>query len=71
MAEIDPPFGQIIRRHLDRDAVAGKNTDAIFLHLAGGVGERFMPVVEPHPEPRIGQQLLHRAIKFDQIFLGQ
>ena len=55
VTEIDPPLRQIVRRHFDRDAIPGENTDPIFLHLAGGVGERFVPVVEPHPEPRVGQ----------------
>jgi hypothetical protein len=30
-----------------------------------------MPVVEPHAEPRVGQELHHRAFKLDQIFFGQ
>jgi hypothetical protein len=30
-----------------------------------------MAVVEPHTEPRIGQQLHDGAFEFDQIFLWQ
>ena len=61
VAEIDPSLGQVIRRHFDRDAIPGKDADAIFLHLAGGVGEGFVPVVEPHPEPRIGEKAPERC----------
>ena len=71
MAEIDSTLGQIIGRHFDCDPVAGKNTDAVLLHLAGGVGKRFMPVVEPYAKPGIGQQLGHGTFEFDQIFLSQ
>jgi hypothetical protein len=71
VAEIDPAFRQVVRRHFDRDAIPGENPDSVLLHLARRVGERFMPVVEPHPKPRIGQKLRHGPFEFDQLFLGQ
>src|ERR1044071_2450627 len=67
VAEIDPAFCQVVRRHFHRDAIPGENTDPVFLHFAGGVGERFMPVVEAYPEPRIGQELHYGPFEFDQI----
>ena len=39
--------------------------------LAGRVGERLVPVIEPDAEPGIGQELRHGAFEFDQIFLSQ
>src|SRR6185312_6999019 len=70
VAEIDAAFGQVVGRHLHRDAVAGEDADAILLHLPGAVGERLMAVVEPHAEARVGKQFDHRAVELDQIFLG-
>src|SRR5262249_21371624 len=39
VAEVDAPLGQVVGRHLDGDAVAGQDADAVLLHLARGVGE--------------------------------
>src|SRR5215469_8836291 len=71
VAEINAALGEIVGRHLDRDAVAGKDADAVLLHPAGGIGQSFVAVVEPYTKPRIGQELKHRALEFDQFFLCQ
>src|SRR5581483_7984874 len=67
LAEADPSLGEIVGRHLDGDAVAGEDADAVLLHAARAVGERLVPVVEPHLEARVRQLLQHDAAELDQI----
>src|SRR5277367_6201381 len=71
VAKINAPLRQIVGRHLDRDAVARKNTDAVFLHSARRIGEGFVTVVELHAKPRIREKLEHGTFEFDQFFLSQ
>src|SRR5690242_12192792 len=71
VTEVDPSLGEIIGRQLDGDAIAGEDADAILLHLAGGIGEGLMAIVETNAEPRVRQELGHHAVEFDQVFLGQ
>src|ERR1051325_10805550 len=71
VAEIDPPFGQVVRRHFDGYPVARQNSDPVFLHFTGRVGQRLVPVVEPHLEPRVRQKFHYGAFEFDQIFFRQ
>src|SRR3954466_6727921 len=67
----DPPLGQVVRRELDQHFIAGQDADAVLAHLAGGVAEYLMAILEAHAEHRIGQQLNHRAAHLEQFFLGQ
>src|SRR5690606_18933138 len=69
-AVVDPSLGQVVGRHLDLDLVAGENADAVLAHLAGGMGNDGMAVLELHPESRIGQKLFHDPGKFKKLFLG-
>src|SRR5215813_13044502 len=71
MAEINATFGQVIRGHLDGYSIARKDTNSVFLHSPGRVGESFVPIVEFYSEASIGKQLLYRAFELYQIFLGQ
>ena len=71
VAEINPPLCKIIRGHFYRDPVTGQYADAIFLHSAGRIRERLVPVVELYTKTRIGKELLYRTFKLDQVFLGQ
>ena len=41
-----PTLLQVIRRHFDGHAIAGKRFDAILPHLAGGIGDDLVPGVE-------------------------
>src|SRR5260221_6379869 len=45
VAEDDAPARQVIRRHLDGDAIAHAGADAEFAHLGRGVGEDHVVVV--------------------------
>src|SRR5215469_12933287 len=67
-AEGDPALGQVVRRHLDIDPVAGEDTDAVLAHLARRMREDDVVVVELDPEHRVGQELGHRSREFDQLF---
>src|SRR6185312_12941603 len=44
----DPPLGEVIGRHLDHDLVAGEHADAVLAHLARGVGDDLMAVLQEH-----------------------
>ena len=54
----DAALGEVVGRHLDQDLVAGEHADAVLAHLAGGVGDDLVLVLELHPKRRVGQQLL-------------
>jgi hypothetical protein len=54
MPKRDAPFGEIIGRHLDGDAVTRQDAYAVLFHASSAVRKCFVAVIEPHPEPRIG-----------------
>src|SRR5688572_31214980 len=66
----DATLGQIVRRELDQHFVADEHADAVLAHLARGVAENLMVILQLHAEHRIGQQLDHRAPHFEKFFLG-
>ena len=70
VAERDPPARQIVRRHLDRDAVADAGADAELAHLPRRVGEDHVFVVELHAEIAVRQFLGDLAFEFEQFFFG-
>jgi hypothetical protein len=57
----DSALGEIIWCQFDQDLVAGENANSVLAHLAGGMTEDLMAVLEAHAEHRIGQQLNDRA----------
>src|SRR6185437_12295549 len=70
VAKADPAFCQIVRRHLDGDAVADQHADVVLLHLARRVGQRLVPVVEVDAEASFGQALQNGPVELDEVFLG-
>src|SRR5207237_319181 len=48
---------EVVRRELDPDAIAGIHADAETAHLAGGVAEGLVPVVETDPEHAVAKCL--------------
>ena len=66
----DPPASQIIRRHLHRHFVAGKNADKMHAHFPRDMRENFVTVIELHTKHGIGQGLQHRTLNFNNVFLG-
>ena len=71
VAEINPALGKIIRGHFYRDPIAGKNSNSVLLHSAGGISKGLVTVVELHTKTCVGKQFEYCTFKLDQIFLSQ
>src|SRR6266851_4372222 len=67
-AKGDTALGEVVRRHLDIDLVTGKHANAVLAHLARGVREHLVIVVELDAKHRVRQQFGDRAGKFYEIF---
>ena len=67
----DPALGKVIGRQFDEHFVAGQHTDAVLAHLAGGMAENLVAVLEADAKHRIGQQLHYLPAHLEQFFLGQ
>src|ERR1051326_9605484 len=57
----DAPLGEIVGRHFHQHLVARQHADTVLAHLARGVGDDLMPVLELYPESGVGQQFADRA----------
>jgi hypothetical protein len=68
MAINNPRLVQVVGGHFHVDFVAHGDTDEIFPHFAGDMGEHFMPVRKRHPEHRARQDLGHISHHFDWLF---
>src|SRR5688572_10410050 len=71
VAEADAPARHVVRRHLEADAVAGEDADAVLAHLAAGIGEHAGAVGQLDPELGIRQDFLDRAFHLDHLFFAQ
>ena len=67
-AEGDAPFGKVVWRELNGDAVAGEDADVMFAHLARDVRGHDVTVVELNAEQGIGQGLDDRPLHLDVFF---
>src|SRR5262245_56387937 len=65
----DTAFGEVVRTHLDQHLVAGQHADAVLAHAAGRVGDDFMAVLKLDAEVGVGEELRHKARKFQLFFL--
>src|SRR5439155_7686054 len=63
----DPAPRQVVGRQIDRDAVALEDPDVVLAHLAAYVGQHFVPVLELHPERRVGEHLRHGPHHLDGV----
>jgi hypothetical protein len=70
MAERDTALGQVVGRQVDRHLVAGDDADMVLAHLAAGVGDELMPVVQGHAKARIRQHFGDQPTHFNQFFFG-
>ena len=61
---------EIIRRHLNRHAVAFENANTEAAELAGDGREHGCPVIEGHAERRARKDFGDGPFEFDQIFFG-
>jgi hypothetical protein len=68
MPEGNPPFAQIVGRHLHVDLVSDADADEILAHLAGNMGQHLVAVRERHPEHRPWQHLRHCTGQFNWFF---
>ena len=66
----DPPATEIVGRQFDLDLVAREDPDPVAAHLAGGVAERFVSVLERDPEEAVTKGLDHLALELDFLFLA-
>src|SRR5687767_821541 len=70
VAEIDPPFGEVVRRDLQRYAVTCEDPDAVLAYLPARVREHARAVRERDPELRVGQHFLDNPVHLEHLFLG-
>jgi hypothetical protein len=71
VSKVDPAFAQIVGSHFDRDSIASKDTDSVFLHPPGRIGKSFMPIVQLYAKPCVRKQFLYSSLKLDQVFFSQ
>ena len=67
----DAAAGQIVRRHLHRDFVAGKDPDKVHPELAGNMRQNDVAVANINLEHGVGQGLNDRALEFNYIVFCQ
>ena len=53
------------------DVIAGQHPDAILPHLAGGMAQDLVIVLQPDAEHRVGKQFDHLAAHFEELFFCQ
>ena len=66
-----PPFGQVIDRNLDGDAVAGQDPDIIHPELTRYMRGYNVPVWQFHFKSRVWQTFHHNAFELDYIIFWQ
>src|SRR4030088_455833 len=68
VAEDEPALLEVVRRHLDGDAVARERLDAVLFHLAGRIGDDPLPGVELDAIARVRQDFGDKTFELDQLF---
>jgi hypothetical protein len=63
----DPPAREVVGGELDLDPIAGKDSDSVAPHLAGGVSDRLVPVVKLNPIHAAAKGLYDFALEFDLL----
>src|SRR3569833_3271580 len=69
MAEADAAAAEIVRGHLDDDAVADAGADAEFAHLAGGIGQHLVSVIVFFSVVVVWLDFRDGAVEIEQFFL--
>jgi len=70
VAERDAPFAHVVGREFERHLVAREDADVVLAHLAGGVGDQLMAVVQRDAVAGVGQHFADDTAHFDVFFLG-
>src|SRR5919198_6402378 len=68
LAVDDPAASEVVRRDLDLHAVAGIDADPVAAHLAGGVAEGLVAVVERDLVHAVAEGLDDLALELDLLF---
>lgn len=68
--EGDAALGKVIGRHFDIHLVARQNADAVLAHLARGVGQDFVAIVQLDAEHGVGKDFGNDSFKLEQVFFG-
>ena len=71
MTEGQATLVQVIGRHFQGDLVTSQHANAVLAHLAAGVGNQLVAVVQRDAKTGIGQNFIHSALHFNQFFFGQ
>src|SRR6266545_4844632 len=66
----DPAAREVVRRELDVDAIARQDLDPVTPHLARGVAERLVAVVELDLVHAVAECLDDLALELDLVFLA-
>src|SRR5262245_53671829 len=64
----DAALGQIVRRHLDGDLVAGKDANVVLAHLSRDMRSDNVTGLELHPERGVRQSLDDFTFHLNRIF---
>jgi hypothetical protein len=70
MPESNPAFTEIVRRHLNRDAITDQHSDAVLFQPTRGVSQGLVAIIELDTESSFRQAFLNRAVELKQIALG-
>ena len=70
VTEDDPSAGQVVRRNLDRDAIALQHTNSKTAHVATQRGEDGVSIGLLHSKCRVGQHFGHLSFELYWFFLG-
>jgi len=66
----DSAAGEVVRRQLDTDTIAGEDADEVHPQLAADVRKDLVLVFEFNPKHGVRQRLDDRSLDLDSIFLG-
>lgn len=69
--KIDAPFGQVVHRQFEPDAIAGKNADMVSAHATRGVRPDDRAVFECDAKPAVRKHFIDDTVEFQQFFFRQ
>ena len=68
MTERNASLGQIIGRELKRNLVASENSDVMLAHLAIGISDKLMAIIELDAITGVRKHFKHLTGHFNKIF---
>jgi hypothetical protein len=67
----NPTLGQVVRRHLNRDAVTREHANTVFAHPASRMGNDLVIVHEFDAKGRVREEFDDFAFEFQEFFFSQ